>query len=211
MNKISLSEAMQILPLVAILRGVKPEEVIAIATVIKDAGFKIIEVPMNSPRPLESIKKLSELFGDELIVGAGTVMTCAEVDMVKAAGGEIIISPHCDPDLIRYAKKMGMLVVPGFYTPSEAVLALKAGADALKLFPADTLGAVGLKAMSVVMPSIPVLPVGGVSPSTMADFLAAGAAGFGLGSGLYKAGMTPEEVQRNALAYVSAYQSALVQ
>ena len=210
MKKLSFKSAMSALPLVAILRGVQAYEVIAIAQVLKDAGFKIIEVPLNSPNPYASIKLLNEHFGDELIVGAGTVLSCEQVDLVKQAGGEIIIAPNVDTQVIRYAKQLGLYCVPGFYTPSEAFSALAAGADAIKMFPADTLGAKGLKAMMAVIPKDTlVLPVGGVSAQTMGDFLAAGAQGFGLGSGLYQAGMHKDEVATRAKGYVEAYQNAM--
>ncbi|WP_282167603.1 2-dehydro-3-deoxy-6-phosphogalactonate aldolase [Shewanella japonica] len=207
---ISLTDALKELPLVAILRGVTPEEVIAIADVLVAAGYRVIEVPLNSPNPYESIKRLSEKYGDSVVIGAGTVVSKEQVDLVKEAGGRIIISPHADIDIIQYSKKLSLYSVPGFLNPTEAYAAINAGADSLKLFPADTVGPKGLKAMSVVLPKeMPILPVGGVSPSTMKAFLDAGASGFGLGSGLYKAGMSVEQTKQNALSYVEGYQAAL--
>jgi len=205
MSAITLTAAMDQLPLVAILRGIIPEQVIEIANVIKEAGFRVIEVPLNSPEPYASIHALSECMGDEVLIGAGTVLDMEQVDRVSAAGGRIIISPNVNTDVIGYSKEQGLYSLPGFYTPTEAFAAIRAGADALKMFPADTLGPRGLKAMSAVLPSIPVLPVGGVSADSMSDFIQAGARGFGLGSGLYKAGMDTEAVKVNAEAYVDAY------
>ncbi|KPZ71560.1 2-dehydro-3-deoxy-6-phosphogalactonate aldolase [Shewanella sp. P1-14-1] len=207
---ISLTDALKELPLVAILRGVTPEEVIAIADVLVAAGYRVIEVPLNSPNPYESIKRLSEKYGDSVVIGAGTVVSKEQVDLVKEAGGRIIISPHADIDIIQYSKKLSLYSVPGFLNPTEAYAAINAGADSLKLFPADTVGPKGLKAMSVVLPKeMPILPVGGVSPSTMKAFLDAGASGFGLGSGLYKAGMSVAQTKQNALSYVEGYQAAV--
>ncbi|WP_231919033.1 MULTISPECIES: 2-dehydro-3-deoxy-6-phosphogalactonate aldolase [unclassified Shewanella] len=207
---ISLTDALKELPLVAILRGVTPEEVIAIADVLVAAGYRVIEVPLNSPNPYESIKRLSEKYGESVVIGAGTVVSKEQVDLVKEAGGRIIISPHADIDIIQYSKKLSLYSVPGFLNPTEAYAAINAGADSLKLFPADTVGPKGLKAMSVVLPKeMPILPVGGVSPSTMKAFLDAGASGFGLGSGLYKAGMSAEQTKQNALSYVEGYQAAV--
>ncbi|MBR9912749.1 MAG: 2-dehydro-3-deoxy-6-phosphogalactonate aldolase [Gammaproteobacteria bacterium] len=213
MTELTLAAALQQLPLVAILRGVTTQEVLAIAKVIKAAGFGVIEVPLNSPDPYASIKLLADSMGDEVLIGAGTVLDCEQVDRVAAAGGRLIISPHADTEVIAYSKQQGLYSVPGFYTPTEAFAAIKAGADALKLFPADTLGAQGLKAMTAVLPpAMPILPVGGVAAESgcMGDFLKAGAKGFGLGSGLYKAGMSVEAVQANAEAYVTAWQKALL-
>ncbi len=206
---ISLKDALNELPLVAILRGVTPEEVIAIADVLVEQGYKVIEVPLNSPRPYESIKLLSDKYGENLVIGAGTVVSKEQVDQVELAGGRIIISPHADVEIIKYSKAKNLYCVPGFFNPTEAYAAIHAGADSLKLFPADTLGPKGLKAMSVVLPDIQILPVGGVSPDTMQAFIDAGASGFGLGSGLYKAGMSVEQVKHNALAYVQGYKSTL--
>lgn len=202
--------AMSQLPMVAILRGVTPNEVIDVAQALKTEGFKIIEVPLNSPQPYESIKRLVDTFSDELIIGAGTVLTCEQVDKIHAIGGKIIISPNVNPDVIRLAKAKGLYCVPGFYTITEAFNAIDAGADGIKLFPADTLGAAGLKGMMAVLPKeVPVLPVGGVSNETIMGFLDVGAGGFGLGSGLYKAGMTVAQVTKNARGYINAYRAAV--
>lgn len=210
MSSMTFQAAMNALPLVAILRGITPDEVVAVAKALQKEGFNIIEVPLNSPQPFESIKRLVETFGDTLIIGAGTVLSCAQVDEVQKVGGRIIISPNVNPDVIRHAKARGLYSVPGFYTVSEAFSAIEAGADGIKLFPADTLGAAGLKGMMAVLPKdVPVLPVGGVSNETMSGFIEVGAGGFGLGSGLYKAGMSVEQVTENARGYVSACRAAL--
>lgn len=202
--------AMTQLPLVAILRGITPDEVIDVARTLQTEGFRIIEVPLNSPQPYESIKRLVYTFGDDLIIGAGTVLNCEQVDQIHAIGGKVIISPNVNTDVIRRAKAQGLYCIPGFYTVTEAFKAIDAGADGIKLFPAETLGATGLKGMMVVLPNnIPVLPVGGVSNETIAGFIDVGAGGFGLGSGLYKAGMTVAQVAENAKGYVNAYRAAV--
>tara|TARA_R110001592_G_scaffold282762_1_gene550560 strand:+ start:178 stop:822 length:645 start_codon:yes stop_codon:yes gene_type:complete len=202
--------AMTQLPLVAILRGITPDEVIDVARTLQTEGFRIIEVPLNSTQPYESIKRLVYTFGDDLIIGAGTVLNCEQVDQIHAIGGKVIISPNVNTDVIRRAKAQGLYCIPGFYTVTEAFKAIDAGADGIKLFPAETLGATGLKGMMVVLPNnIPVLPVGGVSNETIAGFIDVGAGGFGLGSGLYKAGMTVAQVAENAKGYVNAYRAAV--
>jgi 2-dehydro-3-deoxyphosphogalactonate aldolase len=192
-------------PLVAILRGVEPREVIAIADALVDAGFKIIEVPLNSPEPLESIRLLSEKFGDNALIGAGTVIDPALVQGIDKAGGRLIVMPHAGGDVVRAAKSHGMIAVPGFATPTEAFAMIEAGADGLKLFPAEASGPPVLKAMRAVLPkSMPVLPVGGISPEKMAGYFDAGANGFGLGSALYKPGMSAEDVAGNAGRFIEA-------
>lgn len=187
------------LPLIAILRGIKPDEVLDIAQALVDAGFRIIEVPMNSPEPLSSIEKLSERFGDQILTGAGTVLDPAWVPEVAAAGGRVIVMPHADADVVRAARSHGMFALPGFATPTEAFQMLEAGADAIKLFPAEAASPQVLKAIRAVLPpGTAVIPVGGISPDTLAAYWQAGASGFGLGSALYKAGMSAPEVAENA-------------
>ncbi|MBL1241807.1 MAG: 2-dehydro-3-deoxy-6-phosphogalactonate aldolase [OCS116 cluster bacterium] len=206
MNPITFKAALAKMPLVAIIRGVKPDEVLAVATAIKNAGFQLIEVPLNSPQPYESIRIMADALGDEILIGAGTVTSQDHVDRVHAAGGRFVVSPNTNIAVIKRTKQLGLYSVPGFYTPSEAFLAIDAGADALKMFPADTLGVKGLKAISVVLPdNVPVFAVGGVNIDNMAAYVAAGAAGFGLGSGVYKVGMAAEQVYNNAKAHVDAY------
>jgi 2-dehydro-3-deoxyphosphogalactonate aldolase len=205
---IALGEAMARLPLVAILRGIKPEEAVAIGKALVASGFAIIEVPLNSPDPLVSIKRLADALGDQALIGAGTVINPADVDRIEAAGGRLVVMPHGDPVVVRRAKRLGLAAMPGFATPSEAFGALAAGADALKLFPAEANPPPVLKAMKAVLPKqVPVLPVGGITPEAMAGFRAAGAAGFGLGSALYKPGDKPDQVAKKAKAFVDAWRA----
>jgi 2-dehydro-3-deoxyphosphogalactonate aldolase len=190
--------------LVAILRGIRPEEAVAVASVLAVRGFAIVEVPLNSPDPLASIAALAGEFGDRMLIGAGTVMTEAQVAEVAAAGGKLIVTPHADAAVVRAAKRLGLLAVPGFFTPAEAFGMLAAGADALKLFPAEGANPAMLRAMRAVLPAgTMVLPVGGIDATNMAAWRAAGAAGFGIGSAVYKPGDTPEIVSAKALALVS--------
>jgi 2-dehydro-3-deoxyphosphogalactonate aldolase len=194
------------LGLVAILRGVAPDAVLGIAQVLIDAGFKIIEVPLNSPQPIDSISRLSARFGAQALIGAGTVTTADDVTAVAAAGGRLIVMPHSDLAVIAAAKRAGLFVVPGIATPTEAFAALAAGADGLKLFPAEALPAAVLKAMRAVLPpQTMVFPVGGITPTSMAEYRQAGAAGFGLGSALYKPGDGPAAVAAKAAAFVAAW------
>jgi 2-dehydro-3-deoxyphosphogalactonate aldolase len=196
------------LPLVAILRGVRPEEVVPIGQALVEAGFAIIEVPLNSPRPLESIERLASSLGAEVLVGAGTVTSPAQVEEVKCAGGRIVVMPHADTRVISAAKSLGMVCIPGIATPTEAFAAIAAGADALKLFPAEMLTPPVLKAMLSVLPmGTRLLPVGGITPERMGAFWTAGASGFGLGSALYKPNAGTEEVGRNARAFVLAWRA----
>lgn len=190
-------------PLVAILRGVKPDEVEAIAAALESRGIAIIEVPLNSPHPLDSIARLARGFGHRLLVGAGTVMNASQVAEIADAGGRLIVTPHADPTVTRAAKQRGLLAVPGFFTPAEAFTMLAAGADALKLFPAEGASPAVLRALRAVLPAgTAVLPVGGIDAGTMPAWRAAGAAGFGIGSAIYKPGDTPETVAAKADALV---------
>ena len=192
-------------PLIAILRGVKPDEVEAIGEGLVDAGFTLIEVPLNSPDPLASIARLAGRMKGRAVIGAGTVLTIENVVAVKAAGGTMIISPNTDVDVIAATVRAGLVSLPGFATPSEAFAALGAGATALKLFPAESASPAVLKAMSAVVPAgTRLLPVGGIAPDNMHPWLAAGAAGFGLGSALYRPGMDAAEVASRASAFISA-------
>ena len=197
------------LPLVAILRGLHPDEAVAIGQALAGAGFRVLEVPLNSPQPMESIRRLTQSLGDGYLIGAGTVMTTAQVSEVAAAGGRLIVMPHADTAVIRAAKQAGILCVPGVATPTEAFAALAAGADGLKLFPADQVTPAGLKAWRAVLPKeVPVLPVGGIAPNTMAPWLAAGAQGFGIGSALYAPGVGADEVARRAQVFAQAFAHA---
>ena len=194
------------LPLVAILRGLQPDEAVATGCAIVDAGFRVLEVPLNSPQPFDSIALLADALGDGVLVGAGTVMSPADVEAVAAAGGRLIVMPHADVAVIRAAKAAGLLCVPGVATPTEAFAALAAGADGLKLFPAEQAAPAVLKAWRAVLPrEVPVLPVGGISPDTMAPWIAAGAAGFGIGSALFAPARPLDDIASRARAFAQAW------
>lgn len=192
-------------PLAAIIRGVTPNEAEAIGEALFDAGIRIIEVPLNSPEPLDSIRRLSARMGDRALVGAGTVLSVKDVEDVRGAGARLIISPNTNLPVIRATAECGMVSCPGYFTPSEAFAALEAGATALKLFPAEAATPAVVKAQRAVLPkNVPLLIVGGVSPETMGPWLKAGANGFGLGSGLYSPGRSAEDTAQRARAYVEA-------
>jgi len=192
-------------PLVAIIRGVTPAEVDGVGGALLDAGFRIIEVPLNSPDPLASIERLAKLAGDRATIGAGTVLTAADVRRVADVGGQIIVSPNTNPEVIGATAQAGLASAPGYFTPSEAFTALAAGAHALKLFPAEAADPAVVKAQLAVLPrDIPLIVVGGIRTDNMRPFVEAGAAGFGLGSSLYKPGMAADEVALNARAFVGA-------
>ncbi|WP_420479264.1 2-dehydro-3-deoxy-6-phosphogalactonate aldolase [Brevundimonas sp. FT23028] len=194
------------LPLVAILRGLTPDEAVEVGESLLSAGFTCLEVPLNSPRPLDSIRRLREALGDRALVGAGTVLTPEAVREVADAGGQIIISPNADPDVIRETVAVGALSMPGVFTATEAFTALKAGAQVLKLFPSEIAGPAGLKALRAVLPSDQRLyAVGGVTPDNLAGWHAAGASGFGVGGALFKPGMTAAGVAERARAFVAAW------
>jgi len=199
-------ESLDALPLIAILRGLTPDEAVDVGEAIVEAGFICLEVPLNSPEPLESIRRLRQALEGRALVGAGTVLTPAAARDVAAAGGQLVISPNTNADVIRETKALGLLSLPGFFTPSEAFTALDAGADALKLFPAEVAGAHGLKAVRAVLPAAArVYAVGGVDPQSMAGWSAAGASGFGIGSAVFKPGQSAGQTGRNAAAFVSAW------
>lgn len=192
-------------PLIAIIRGVTPDEAEAVGQAIIDAGIRIIEVPLNSPDPLKSIERLSARLGDRALIGAGTVLMAEEVPNVRAAGGGIIVSPNTNPEVIAASVREGLVSCPGYFTPSEAFTAIAAGATALKLFPAENASPAVLKAQRAVIPrDMPIFVVGGVRPDTMRPWLEAGADGFGLGGGLYQPGQSPAETAAKARAYVTA-------
>jgi 2-dehydro-3-deoxyphosphogalactonate aldolase len=191
-------------PLIAIIRGVTSDEADAIGDAIFEGGIRIVEVPLNSPDPLKSIERLVTRFGDRALVGAGTVLKPEQVQQVKGVGGRIIVSPDTNVEVISAAAEAGLVSSPGYFTPSEAFAALRAGAHALKLFPAEAASPSVLKAQLAVIPrDVPVLVVGGVQPDNMQPWLDAGAMGFGLGGGLYKPGQTAEVTLRRARAYVA--------
>jgi 2-dehydro-3-deoxyphosphogalactonate aldolase len=192
-------------PLVAILRGVHPAEVESICSALERAGISVVEVPLNSPRPLESISILSRSFGDRMLIGAGTLTTPSQVEEVAAAGGRLIVTPHADAAIVRAAKRAGLFACPGFFNPTEAFAMLDAGADAIKLFPAEVLGPPMLKALRAVLPTgALVIPVGGVDTDQIAPWMAAGALGLGVGSSIYRAGDDAAIVEAKATALVAA-------
>jgi 2-dehydro-3-deoxyphosphogalactonate aldolase len=192
-------------PLIAILRGVTPGEVVAVGEALFDAGFRLIEVPLNSPDPLESIARLAKAFANRAVIGAGTVLRAAEVTTVRTAGGTLIVSPNTNVEVIATTVKAGLVSLPGCATASEAFAALDAGATALKLFPAEGASPAVLKAMRAVLPrGVRLLPVGGITPGNMAPWREAGAAGFGIGSALYSPGVGLDEIARRARTFVEA-------
>lgn len=205
----NLEHAISACGIVAILRGVTPAEVVDVATVLHQAGIRIVEVPLNSPDPFISIEKLSNAFRTELVVGAGTVLSTQDVHLLKHHGGQISVSPDCNPEVISLAVKMGMVPLPGVFTPTEAFAAIKAGANHLKLFPAEAASPATIKAWKAVLPKhVQLFAVGGVSPDNMADWLGAGASGFGIGSSLYKPGMKIADVAKSANSLVEAWNRA---
>jgi 2-dehydro-3-deoxyphosphogalactonate aldolase len=192
-------------PLVAILRGVQPAEAESICDALERAGICIVEVPLNSPSPLESISILSRSFGSRMLIGAGTLTDPSQVGEVAAAGGRLIVTPHADTAIVRTAKEAGLFAFPGFFNPTEAFALLQAGADAIKLFPAEVLGPTMLKALLAVLPkSTIVIPVGGVDANQVALWMAAGALGLGVGSSVYKPGDDARIVEGKARALVAA-------
>jgi 2-dehydro-3-deoxyphosphogalactonate aldolase len=197
------------LPLVAILRGVTPSRIAGVAAALFEAGFRAIEVPLNSPEPLKSIEILARAYGDRCLTGAGTVLTLEQVDQVADVGGKLMVTPNTNPEVIARGVKRGLTVMPGFYTPSEGFAAVQAGAKYLKLFPASTGGIGHLQAMLAVLPkSVPVYAVGGVGAGNMSEWRKAGAAGFGLGSELFKPDFTDEEIAVRARKCVAAFKAA---
>jgi 2-dehydro-3-deoxyphosphogalactonate aldolase len=194
------------LPLIAVLRGIAPEEVDGVGDALVDAGFRVLEVPLNSPRPYESIGRLAQRFGATCLIGAGTVLDVADVARVREAGGRIVVMPHADLAIVREAKRLGMVCCPGVATPTEAFAALAAGADGLKMFPAEALPPPVLKAWRAVLPKEAlVFAVGGIRPDTMQGYWSAGASGFGTGSNLYKPGADPADVRRVAGEFAAAF------
>ena len=204
-----MTDALNELPIVAILRGVTPARVEKVAEAIFAAGIRAIEVPLNSPDPFKSIALLAKRFGNEALTGAGTVTSPADVDRVADAGGRLAVSPHTDAAVIARAVEKGLHPMPGVMTPSEAYAAFNAGARDLKLFPATSLGIGHLKAMLVILPpAVNIYAVGGVNPSNMEEWRAAGAAGFGLGSDLFKPDYDDAEIARRSKAAVEAFRAA---
>ena len=205
-----MAAAMTRLPLVAILRGLRPHEAAPVGWALEDAGFALIEVSLNSPEPFDSIATLRRQLAPDTLVGAGTVTRLADVERLRDLGADLVVMPHADTAVIRAAKSAGMLCVPGVATPTEALAALDAGADALKLFPAELVTPAVMKAMRAVLPrGAALLPVGGITPASLAPWLRAGASGFGLGSALYAPGADATAVARNATDFVRAWRECI--
>ncbi|MFN0178866.1 MAG: 2-dehydro-3-deoxy-6-phosphogalactonate aldolase [Gemmatimonadales bacterium] len=197
-------------PLIAILRGIRPDECVAVGTVLVEAGFTMFEVPLNSPTPFGSITRLAGEFGDRALIGAGTVLTIGDVDRVAEAGGRLVVAPNTNVEVIARAKGHGLVTMPGFATATEGFAALEAGADGLKLFPAEAHPPAALKALRAVLPAtVPVFPVGSITPDNMGGYWTAGASGFGIGSALYRPGATVTEVAAAARRFRSAIVSAM--
>ena len=201
-----LREYLTPLPLVAVLRGVAPSEVLEVGAALVDHGFRILEVPLNSPEPFDSIAKLARAFGERCLTGAGTVLRVADVARVADAGGKLIVMPHGDVAIVREAKRLGLVCLPGVATTTEAFAALDAGADGLKMFPAEQLSPAVLKAWRAVLPKDAlVFPVGGIRPENMAPYWAVGANGFGTGSNLYQPGASAATVRKVAAEFAAAF------
>jgi 2-dehydro-3-deoxyphosphogalactonate aldolase len=194
------------LPLIAILRGIEPPDAVAVTEALSRAGFLCVEVPLNSPNALESISEIRERFDGQLLIGAGTVLTETEVAAIHDAGAQIAISPNTNPAVIAAAKRHDLISIPGFATPTEALAGIAAGANALKLFPAESISPAVVRSLKAVLPaSLPILPVGGITAASMAAYIGAGAAGFGIGSSIYTPGTTADIVERRAAMFVKAW------
>jgi 2-dehydro-3-deoxyphosphogalactonate aldolase len=205
---IGLSDYLAPLPLVAVLRGITPSEIDAVGSALTEHGFRILEVPLNSPDPFDSIARLANLYGERCLTGAGTVVKVSDVARVADAGGRLIVMPHGNVEIVREAKRRGLICLPGAATPTEAFAALDAGADGLKMFPAEQLSPAVLKAWRAVLPrGTLVFPVGGIRPDNMGPFWSAGADGFGTGSNLYKPGASVDTVRASAAAYAAGFRA----
>ncbi len=204
-----LALALDTLPLVAILRGLRPRQAPEIGAALVEAGFQLIEVPLNSPRPLQSIEAIAAQF-PQALVGAGTVLTVKDVADVAAAGGQLIVAPNFDPAVVKEAVRLGLVCLPGVLTATEAFGALAAGAAGLKLFPAEMIPPAAVKALrAVIAADVALLPVGGISTQNMAPYRAAGASGFGIGSALFKPGLAADEVAANARDFAAAWSGTI--
>jgi 2-dehydro-3-deoxyphosphogalactonate aldolase len=205
----TLEDALEACSIVAILRGVTPDEVVAVSQTLYDAGIRVVEVPLNSPEPFISIEKLSKTFAEKMIIGAGTVLSVQDVNLLKAHGGQISVSPDCNEAVIARAKELGMEPLPGVFTPTEAFSAIRAGARHLKLFPAEVASPQTIKAWKAVLPkNVKIYAVGGVTPDNMGDWLSAGASGFGIGSSIFKPGISMAKISESAHSLVSAWKRA---
>jgi len=201
----TLNACLEKMPLIAILRGITPEEAIPVADLLFEEGFTIVEVPLNSPDPMDSIAAIAKAHGNGMLVGAGTVLTAEDVKAVAAANGRLIVAPNFDPEVVKAAKAAGLYATPGIMTPSEGFAALKCGADGLKVFPAEVAPPKVIKAMRAVLPKdVKVIPVGGINENNMADYWEVNANGFGIGSNLYKSGKSLDDVRASAKALVAA-------
>ncbi|AKQ53788.1 KHG/KDPG aldolase [Bordetella hinzii] len=210
MNHPGLQTAMAHCGLIAILRGITPAEAAAVGLELYAAGFRLIEVPLNSPEPLASLRVLRDALPADCLVGAGTVLDPQDVARIQQAGGELIVMPHGDPAVIRAAKAAGLACCPGVATPTEAYAALAASADVLKMFPAEQLGPAVLKAWRAVLrPPLALVPVGGITPDNLSAYVQAGATGFGLGSALYKPGQSAADTGKRAAAFIAAWRRAV--
>lgn len=203
-----MSTPVDLPPLIAILRGIRPDEILDVAQALVDAGIRGIEVPLNSPEPFVSIRRLTERYGDQCLCGAGTVLEAAQVDAVAAAGGKLIVTPNVDRAVIARSVELGLQAVPGFATATEAFAAIAAGATALKLFPASTYGVQHVKALRAVLPGTRVFAVGGVGAHNLAEWAEAGIDGIGFGTDIYAPGRTAAEVGARATAIVNAWRQA---
>jgi 2-dehydro-3-deoxyphosphogalactonate aldolase len=205
----NLEQALKACGIVAILRGVSPHEVLEISHALYDNGVRVVEVPLNSPEPFKSIELIAKEFAGRMIVGAGTVLSVQDVNVLKASGGQISVSPDCNETVIARAVELGMVPLPGVFTPTEAFSAIRAGATHLKLFPAEAASPAVIKAWKAVLPkNVKIYAVGGVTPDNMSDWLSAGASGFGIGSSIYKPGMSAAQVGEAAGKLVSAWMVA---
>jgi len=201
-----LRDALHACPLIAVLRWIGPDEVKSVGGILIEAGFRLIEVPLNSPAPYESIARLARCFGDKALIGAGTVMSPDDVDQVGSAGGRLIVMPHADAAVVRAARMHGFACFPGVATPTEGFAALAAGADGLKIFPAEAISPAVLKGWRAVFAkNIPLMPTGGITPEALEAWVKAGASGFGVGSNLYAPGRPLEEIKKRAIAFVEAW------
>jgi 2-dehydro-3-deoxyphosphogalactonate aldolase len=204
-----LEDALEACGIVAILRGVTPDEVVAVSQTLYDAGIRVVEVPLNSPEPFTSIERLSKTFAGKMVVGAGTVLTVQDVNLLKVHGGQISVSPDCNEAVIARAKELGMEPLPGVFTPTEAFSAIRTGAKHLKLFPAEVASPATIKAWKAVLPKhVKIYAVGGVTPDNMGDWLSAGASGFGIGSSIFKPGISMAKINESAHSLVSAWKRA---
>jgi 2-dehydro-3-deoxyphosphogalactonate aldolase len=198
----NLRASLKRFPFIAILRGIREQEAYEACAILLEAGFEIVEIPLNSPDPFKSLRIMVDNFGSDALIGAGTVVSVPEVERVQQAGGRLVVCPNCNEQVIRRARALDLVCLPGVMTPTEAFTALYAGADGLKLFPAEIISAQGIKAMSAVLPPETIMiPVGGIDAANWRTFQEMGAAGFGLGSSLYRAGMSMEELKAKAQSF----------